>query len=348
MAQLSSAQREPSMEEILASIRRIIEDSDLPKPAASATQTIEAKNEVVPAFDQPTHQEFEALSRLPEEVAAIIEPTIVPPAANEDRPGASIDFGREPVTDVLNIAEHHIEPEPVVQQIAASVETLDWNLGVTDEAVINQLSEADFDLAEVADAVLRELSDEQAAEAGTVTFEAPSAPFKAMAVEFDAVFQKPVEGSPLAPAAEFDVPTDVFDLDSAALEVSATAASAAFDSEEPPTAKAEAYLTEAGTVSALDEPATPAIEQAAAALALASASEPQRSAIISEEAGRQVTASFSELAEAIAARGRKSLDEVAEDLMRPILQDWLDNNLPTMVERLVREEIERIARGTGA
>jgi cell pole-organizing protein PopZ len=167
-----------------------------------------------------------------------------------------------------------------------------------------------------------------------------------MAVEFDAVFQKPVEEAPLAPAAEFDVPTDVFDLDSAALEVSAAAATAAFDSEEPPTAKAEA--TEAGTVSALDEPATPAIEQAAAALALASASEPQRSAIISEEAGRQVTASFSELAEAIAARGRKSLDEVAEDLMRPILQDWLDNNLPTMVERLVREEIERIARGTGA
>ncbi|RUZ12587.1 DUF2497 domain-containing protein, partial [Mesorhizobium sp. M7A.F.Ca.CA.001.09.1.1] len=27
------------------------------------------------------------------------------------------------------------------------------------------------------------------------------------------------------------------------------------------------------------------------------------------------------------------------------LQDWLDNNLPTLVERLVREEIERVARG---
>jgi len=28
-----------------------------------------------------------------------------------------------------------------------------------------------------------------------------------------------------------------------------------------------------------------------------------------------------------------------------MLQDWLDNNLPTLVERLVREEIERVARG---
>jgi hypothetical protein len=36
---------------------------------------------------------------------------------------------------------------------------------------------------------------------------------------------------------------------------------------------------------------------------------------------------------------------MAEDMLRPMLQDWLDNNLPTLVERLVREEIERVARG---
>ena len=28
-----------------------------------------------------------------------------------------------------------------------------------------------------------------------------------------------------------------------------------------------------------------------------------------------------------------------------MLQEWLDNNLPVIVERLVREEIERLARG---
>ena len=109
MAQLSSAQREPSMEEILASIRRIIEDSDLPKPAAAATPTVEAGAGVAPAFDQPTFQEFEAFSRVPEEVAPIIEPTIVPPAANEDRPDAAMEFGQEPVTAVLNTVEKHIE-----------------------------------------------------------------------------------------------------------------------------------------------------------------------------------------------------------------------------------------------
>lgn len=69
-------------------------------------------------------------------------------------------------------------------------------------------------------------------------------------------------------------------------------------------------------------------------------------AIISERTGRQVAAAFGELSEAFAASRRRSFDEIAEEMLRPMLQDWLDNNLPTLVERLVREEIERVARGT--
>ncbi len=43
----------------------------------------------------------------------------------------------------------------------------------------------------------------------------------------------------------------------------------------------------------------------------------------------------------------RTVEELAEDLLRPMLQGWLDENLPTMVERLVKREIERIAqRGT--
>lgn len=74
--------------------------------------------------------------------------------------------------------------------------------------------------------------------------------------------------------------------------------------------------------------------------------EAPRPAIISEVAGRQVAAAFGELSDVFAASRRRSFDEVAEEMMRPMLQDWLDNNLPTLVERLVREEIERVARGT--
>jgi cell pole-organizing protein PopZ len=32
-------------------------------------------------------------------------------------------------------------------------------------------------------------------------------------------------------------------------------------------------------------------------------------------------------------------------MMRPMLKTWLDDNLPALVERLVRTEIERVARG---
>ena len=68
-------------------------------------------------------------------------------------------------------------------------------------------------------------------------------------------------------------------------------------------------------------------------------------AIVSELTERKVVAAFGELSEAFAARSQKTFDEMAEKMIRPMLQDWLDNNLPVLVERLVREEIERVARG---
>jgi cell pole-organizing protein PopZ len=70
-----------------------------------------------------------------------------------------------------------------------------------------------------------------------------------------------------------------------------------------------------------------------------------RGPILSEQPGRQVAAAFGELTDAFAASRRRSFDEMAEDMLRPMLQEWLDDNLPTLVERLVREEIERVARG---
>ena len=89
-------------------------------------------------------------------------------------------------------------------------------------------------------------------------------------------------------------------------------------------------------------PVTPASVEAAPA---ETASTEIRPSLISDHAGRQVAAAFGELSEAFAASRRRSFDEVAEEMLRPMLQEWLDNNLPTLVERLVREEIERVARG---
>jgi cell pole-organizing protein PopZ len=79
---------------------------------------------------------------------------------------------------------------------------------------------------------------------------------------------------------------------------------------------------------------------------LPSVLEEEPPALLSEGAGLQVARSFEELAAAIdGAAQRRSLDEIAEEMLRPMLREWLDDNLPTLVERLVREEIERVARG---
>jgi len=41
-------------------------------------------------------------------------------------------------------------------------------------------------------------------------------------------------------------------------------------------------------------------------------------------------------------RGGPTLEDLVRDEIRPILKEWLDANLPSMVERLVRAEIERV------
>jgi uncharacterized protein len=68
--------------------------------------------------------------------------------------------------------------------------------------------------------------------------------------------------------------------------------------------------------------------------------------IISEAASRQVAKSFEHLSVALSEERNTSVAQMTEEMVRPMLQDWLDNNLPTLVERLVREEIERVSRGT--
>ncbi|TPW29854.1 DUF2497 domain-containing protein [Pararhizobium mangrovi] len=68
--------------------------------------------------------------------------------------------------------------------------------------------------------------------------------------------------------------------------------------------------------------------------------------LTSAATGEKVAASFDDLTRMMAAESRRSFDEIAEEMLRPMLREWLDDNLPTLVERLVREEIERVARGT--
>jgi cell pole-organizing protein PopZ len=40
----------------------------------------------------------------------------------------------------------------------------------------------------------------------------------------------------------------------------------------------------------------------------------------------------------------RTLLDLVRELLRPMLKDWLDTNLPPLVERLVQEEIRRVSR----
>ena len=46
----------------------------------------------------------------------------------------------------------------------------------------------------------------------------------------------------------------------------------------------------------------------------------------------------------IVRSGETSLEGLTRDLLRPMLKDWLDNNLPPIVEAMVEREITRITK----
>ena len=73
--------------------------------------------------------------------------------------------------------------------------------------------------------------------------------------------------------------------------------------------------------------------------------DPSDEALISEPLGASVMSAFETLAATVVLQNTPMLEGVMRDLLRPMLKTWLDDNLPALVERLVRTEIERVARG---
>jgi cell pole-organizing protein PopZ len=77
----------------------------------------------------------------------------------------------------------------------------------------------------------------------------------------------------------------------------------------------------------------------------AAAPPPSEHPILSASTAAAVDSAFNALAQTVLVQNAKTLEDLVKEMLRPMLQHWLDNNLPTLVERLVRQEIERVARG---
>jgi len=67
--------------------------------------------------------------------------------------------------------------------------------------------------------------------------------------------------------------------------------------------------------------------------------------LLSRNTTEAVDAAFSALAQTVLVQNTLTLDALVREMLRPMLKTWLDDNLPNMVERLVRAEIERVSRG---
>jgi cell pole-organizing protein PopZ len=67
--------------------------------------------------------------------------------------------------------------------------------------------------------------------------------------------------------------------------------------------------------------------------------------LLSRKATAAVDAAFASLTHTVLSQNARTLDDLVKEMLRPMLKAWLDDNLPSLVERLVRAEIERVSRG---
>ena len=67
--------------------------------------------------------------------------------------------------------------------------------------------------------------------------------------------------------------------------------------------------------------------------------------LLDAEVGRRIAGSFGSLNDMIFAQNARTIEDLIQEMLRPMLKGWLDDNLPQIVERMVRAEIERVSRG---
>ena len=66
--------------------------------------------------------------------------------------------------------------------------------------------------------------------------------------------------------------------------------------------------------------------------------------LLSREATAAIGSAFNALTETV-KKHEPTLEDLVHETLRPMLKSWLDENLPSVVERMVQAEIERVTRG---
>jgi cell pole-organizing protein PopZ len=67
--------------------------------------------------------------------------------------------------------------------------------------------------------------------------------------------------------------------------------------------------------------------------------------LVSPATSAAVDQAFNSLAQTVLVQNARTIEDLVKEMLQPMLKSWLDENLPGLVERLVRAEIDRVTRG---
>jgi cell pole-organizing protein PopZ len=113
----------------------------------------------------------------------------------------------------------------------------------------------------------------------------------------------------------------------------------------PPTSfrkvEPEQDLEFAEAVAASQRPRRPALDPPS----YDSPAAPPSRQILSQSTVSAVESAFNSLANTVLSNNARTLEDLVKEMLRPMLKSWLDDNLPGLVERIVKAEIERVSRG---
>ena len=265
--------QEPSMEEILASIRRIIADDEAKPPVADAKPFVAEK----PAAPPP-----------PAKAEKPAAPTPSPKPVISDIPPSKIAPSPPPKAAAPPPAAASAPPPPAPPSAASASNNQD-----DIDALLNGLDEATTE----------------------------------------------EEIRPAQPEAEAEA--EVFELtdDMAVASAPPPPPKPAFQKVEP---EDDLEFTESAASRAINRP--PAYEPPAFDPPPSAPTTPQ-AAILSHSTVSAVESAFNTLAHTVLSNNARTLEDLVKEMLRPMLKSWLDDNLPGLVERIVKAEIERVSRG---
>ena len=259
--------QEPSMEEILASIRRIIADDEAKPPVAEKPASPR------PATPSPAAEKPAAAPPAASKPAA----TDIPPAKASAPPAAAAKAAPAPQPAPLPA------PAPAATNSQDDIDALLAGLGETSTPEEVRPAQAEGDVFE--------LTDEMAVPSYQTTAPSPQAQRQPQASFHKVEPQDDIEFTESAASRAVHRPP-VYDP----------------PRSEPPSA-------------------TPS------------------QAILSQSTVAAVESAFNTLASTVLSNNVRTLEDLVKEMLRPMLKSWLDDNLPGLVERIVKAEIERVSRG---